>query len=429
MKQRIKQIISIFCVGIFTSCNYLDVIPDNVATLDNAFNMRSSAERYLFTCYSWLPNEGGYSGENPALTAGDEMWFLTNMPDEQYAWRIATGNQSVVNPLVNYWSGENGGINMYRAIRECNIFLENIPSVADMSEAEKAVWAGEVKFLKAYYHFLLFRMYGPIPLMRENMSISASVEEVKSVLRNPVDECIDYMVELLDEAIDVLPNRLQFDIQEGGCVTKPIAMTLKAHILVTAASPLYNGNTDLAGFKDPNGQLFFNQTFQQEKWQRAVEACKEAIDLCHEVGHELYKFQPGSGENLSAETITELSVRNPLTQRWNTEQIWTNTNSTGGIIKSATQPKMLSGSARPRSRLSPPLKIAELFYTENGVPINEDKAYRYNDRYELKLAEESDRLYLKPGEELPILHFDREPRFYAFLGFDQGRWYGTGWYD
>ncbi|MGV3763945.1 RagB/SusD family nutrient uptake outer membrane protein, partial [Parapedobacter sp.] len=199
MKQRIKQIISIFCVGIFTSCNYLDVIPDNVATLDNAFNMRSSAERYLFTCYSWLPNEGGYSGENPALTAGDEMWFLTNMPDEQYAWRIATGNQSVVNPLVNFWSGENGGINMYRAIRECNIFLENIPSVADMSEAEKSVWAGEVKFLKAYYHFLLFRMYGPIPLMRENMPISASVEEVKSVLRNPVDECIDYMVELLDE--------------------------------------------------------------------------------------------------------------------------------------------------------------------------------------------------------------------------------------
>src|SRR3546814_13324775 len=95
--------------------------------------------------------------------------------------------------------------------------------------------------------------------------------------------------------------------------------------------------------------------------------------------------------------------------------------STVGIIQSAAQPKMLSGSSIPRSRLSPPLKIAELFYTKNGVPINGDKTYRYNDRYTLQRAEESDRLYLKPGEDIPILHFDREPRFYAFLGFDQGR--------
>ncbi|WP_132129999.1 RagB/SusD family nutrient uptake outer membrane protein [Anseongella ginsenosidimutans] len=429
MKQRIKGIIIVFCMCACTSCNYLDVVPDNVATLDNAFNMRSSAERYLFTCYSWLPSEGEYMGGNPALTAGDEMWFLTNRPDEQYAWRIATGNQNVANPLVNFWSGTNGGKNMYRGIRECNIFLENIESVPDMSASEKAVWTAEVKFLKAYYHFLLFRMYGPIPLIRENIPVSASVEEVKSVFRDPVDGCIDYIVELLDEAIAALPDAVQFDIQEGGRVTRPIALTLKAYVLVTAASPLYNGNTDFASYKDPDGQLFFNQTYDPQKWQRAVNACKEAIDVCHATGRELYEFQPASGEDLSEETITELSVRNPLTQRWNSEQIWTNTNSIGGIIQSAAQPKLLSGSSMPRSRLSPPIKIAELFYTENGVPINEDKAYRYEDRYSLKQSEESDRLYLKPGEEIPVLHFDREPRFYAFLGFDQGRWYGTGWYS
>ncbi|HMR19940.1 MAG TPA: RagB/SusD family nutrient uptake outer membrane protein, partial [Sphingobacterium sp.] len=412
---------------VLTSCNYLDVVPDNVATLDNAFSMRSAAERYLFTCYSWLPNDGQYYGDNAALTAGDEMWFLTDLPDEQYAWRIATGNQNVVNPLVNFWSGENGGVNMYRGIRECNIFLENIHAVSDMPEYEKELWSAEVKFLKAYYHFLLFRMYGPIPLMRENISISASVADVKSVTRNTVDECIDYIVELLDEAAEVLPNVVQFDIQEGGRVTKPIALTLKSYVLVTAASPLYNGNTDFASYTDPNGRIFFNQSFQAEKWQRAVDACKEAIDLCHEVGHELYKFQPGSGDNLSAGTITELSVRNPLTQRWNREQIWTNTNATGGIIQSAAQPKLLVGSSMPRSRLSPTLKMAELFYTKNGVPINEDISYDYSNRYTLRRSDESDRLYVKPGEDIPVLHFDRETRFYAFLGFDQGRWYGTGW--
>ncbi len=421
------KILVVTIVSLFTSCNYLDVVPDNVATLDNAFTMRNAAEKYLFTCYSWVPNDGLYYGTNPGFTAGDEMWFLTNMSDEQYAWQIAKGNQNVVNPLVNFWSGEQGGVNLYRGIRECNIFLENIGSVSDMADYEKELWSAEVKFLKAYYHFHLLRMYGPIPLMRENMPISASVEEVKSVLRDPVDECFDYIVALLDEAAEVLPRVVQFDIEQGGRITKPIALTLKAYVLVTAASPLFNGNTDYANFKDPNGRVFFNQTFQMEKWQRAVDACKEAIDVCKSAQRELYTFQQGSGENLSEETVRELSLRNALTLKWNSEQIWTNTQSIAGVLQSAVQPKLVSGSSMPRSRLAPPLKIAEVFYSKNGVPINEDKDYDYANRYQLRRSQESDRLFLKPGEDIPVLHFDREPRFYAFLGFDQGRWYGGSW--
>jgi len=32
--------------------SYLDIVPDNIATLDNAFANRNEAEKYLFTCYS-----------------------------------------------------------------------------------------------------------------------------------------------------------------------------------------------------------------------------------------------------------------------------------------------------------------------------------------------------------------------------------------
>lgn len=30
---------------------YLDVVPDNVAVIENAFKLRNEAEKYLFTCY------------------------------------------------------------------------------------------------------------------------------------------------------------------------------------------------------------------------------------------------------------------------------------------------------------------------------------------------------------------------------------------
>ena len=38
-----------------SSCNYLDVIPDNVPNIDHAFADRDAAEKYLFTCYNRLP--------------------------------------------------------------------------------------------------------------------------------------------------------------------------------------------------------------------------------------------------------------------------------------------------------------------------------------------------------------------------------------
>ena len=42
---------ALICLGSLCSCvDYLDVVPDNIATLDIAFNNRSSAERYLTTC-------------------------------------------------------------------------------------------------------------------------------------------------------------------------------------------------------------------------------------------------------------------------------------------------------------------------------------------------------------------------------------------
>src|SRR5690606_14403902 len=56
------------------SCKYLDVVPDSVATIDDAFVDRNSAEKFLATCYNYLPNFGD-PWVNPGIGAGDEVWF------------------------------------------------------------------------------------------------------------------------------------------------------------------------------------------------------------------------------------------------------------------------------------------------------------------------------------------------------------------
>src|SRR5690606_31975811 len=58
--------------------------------------------------------------------------------------------------------------------------------------------------------------------------------------------------------------------------------------------------------------------------------------------------------------------------------------------------------------------------------IDEDVTWDYSNRYKTRVAEMSDSLYIRGGYETAVLHFEREPRFYASIGFDGGRWYGQG---
>ncbi|MFS8618077.1 MAG: RagB/SusD family nutrient uptake outer membrane protein, partial [Solitalea sp.] len=288
MKKYIKKIsLAMVLLGTLSACNkYMDIVPDNVATIDYAFRLRSTAERFLFTCYSYMPAHSGIS-QNPAFLAGDELWLPPT--NGEPAWQIARGNQRIVEPYVNFWQGSQGAKDLYEGIRQCNVFLENIESVPDLPIWERERWVAEVKFLKAYYHYWLLRMYGPIVLVKENLPIYADRDEVQ-IPRSPVDECFDYVVELLDEAIVDLPDRIDFEIEELGRITKTIAMAVKAKVLVTAASPLFNGNSDYAGFNQKDGTPLFNPTVDPQKWERALAAAKEAIDFAEAQGHKLYYY-------------------------------------------------------------------------------------------------------------------------------------------
>src|SRR5690606_17279753 len=65
----------------------------------------------------------------------------------------------------------------------------------------------------------------------------------------------------------------------------------------------------------------------------------------------------------------------------------------------------------------------------NGVPIDEDVTWDYANRFELRTGDEANKFYIRQGYTTAALNFDREPRFYASLGFDGGVWYGQGRFD
>ncbi|AWW32762.1 RagB/SusD family nutrient uptake outer membrane protein [Echinicola strongylocentroti] len=431
MKARIlKYFVVLTMMFPMSSCgDYLDVVPDNIAVIEEAFDTRESSLRFLATLYNYLPPFGHYNN-NPALAAGDEIEVNDNVARNWSSRRIARGGQNIIAPDLGYW-GNNGTVtNLFIALRDCNIFLENVDRPFDLTEDEKIRWIAEAKFLKAYFHFYLMRMYGPMPITRENIDVSSGVDEVR-VKRDPVDDVTDYIVELLDEAIPDLPLVIQDTGNELGRITSPIAASIKARVLVTAASPLFNGNTDYSNFVDHDGVQLISSEYDETKWVEAAAACSEAIELAHEAGHQLYRFQQAPSD-WSDTTVLKLSIRGSMTERWNDEVIWGGSDSqVSGGFQSWAQAKIANGlTAETRqsapSTWSPPMRIAEMFYTENGVPMNEDLDYDYANRYEVGTANSAHKHYVRTGFETAKLHLNREPRFYASIGFDGGIWFGHG---
>lgn len=421
-----------------SSCNgFLNVVPDDgLATIETAFNLRSTAIRYLATCYAYIPQDG-IPGGDPAMLGGDEMWDLwgrivTNtsarIPNSYFY--IARGQMTANSVYANDWA------NMYQGIRCCDILCDNVDKVPDMDEWEKKQWKAEAKFIKAFYHFHLVRKWGPVPVIKKSLPIDSDVEEVR-VYRDNIDDCFDYIFSLLDEAMEDLPLVNQSS-DELGRVTKAMCASLKARVATYAASPLFNGNEQESGLVDKRGTVLFTQKNDEQKlerWKYALEACTDALQVCKDAGITLYKsdnvkleypiVRTGIGYNDTL--VTDLTLRNSFYKRWSSEVIWGNTQTNTSLMAMFQQICMPNFSEYGQALggykfLGVPLKIAEQFYTKHGLPINNDTEWAGKDVLELREGDADHAYYIKEGYTTAALNFDREPRFYSSLGFDGGTW-------
>ena len=441
----VKLKLYIFCtIFIVVSCNFLDVVPENIATIENAFRNKTEAEKYLYGLFSFMPDVGNLA-EDPALWGSDEVWVFerTNPSINTRMRQILINEQGTVSPVANYWASQqnnsnaNGGKPLWTGITDCNYFLSNIHRPFDLDPYERLRWTGEALFVKAYLHFWLFRQYGPIPVIRENMLLDDP--EGSRRHREPVDDVVGYIVDLLNEAIPLLPLMIDFESQELGRPTRCWATALKAQVLALAASPLFNCNPDYADYLDNKGVQLFpqDQSVKKDKWKKAVDAALEAIETAHEAEHRLFDVRLDLfmlTMFLNDSTINALQVRGATTEQWgmfgNREIVWGNSRTNNHATLQRYCCPYFGESHTQRNAgaklYAPTLRAVEQFYTKNGLPIEEDEEWVDRNVWGLRTAADDHRQYIRLGAETLNLHFDREARFYGSIMFDQGTYYGNG---
>lgn len=407
-------------------CDYLDQDPEKKGTLEEAFSNVDQARNFLYSCYSFMPLSSDFNGEPQLLGASDEVCLTSQWATNWHFSKIANlGQQTAAEPIYNYWSyftsesqpARCKSYNMYGAVRQCYTFLNRIGSVPGIDQETVDKWSGEARFLIAYYHYVLLRLYGPIVLADREYPLDAP-NELAYPKRRPYDECVTWITKRLDEASGQLP----LAPEALGRPSKAVAKAIKARMLLYAASPLFNGNSEYyPDFKNKDGELLMSQQYDKEKWKLAMDAAEEAIDIAKQAGFILYEHPaPANATDFEKAYYNHRWMVIRMPSEGNKDLIWAYSGAGYNIQQMIGMKGLCTQSTSvPYGGVAPSMQMVETYLTKNGLPIDVDPQYQYEQRNEVITDPNT-------GEKTVRLHLDREPRFYADIAYDRATNYETG---
>jgi starch-binding outer membrane protein, SusD/RagB family len=244
--------------------DFLDRAPGLNLDEEKVFTIFENAQRFHVDMYSHLQdgfNRLGNFQPVPLSSASDES-------DSYMGWH---GTQTL--NFGSYDEVDNQLFNYYSGIRKGNIFLSKLDVIPFPDQAIRNSMIGEVHFLRAFYFFEIVKRYGGMPIIEKVLIPGDDL----MYPRNSYQECVDYILADCEQAISLLP--VTRPDNELGRAVKGAAMSLKARMLLYAASPLWN-----LEITNPN------------KWQLAADAAKAVIDLTNEGGGRAYElYSKGNG--------------------------------------------------------------------------------------------------------------------------------------
>lgn len=368
-----------------TGCDYLEKPASDDITIDMTFENVITAKRVLNNLY-WEVRQAAYNLHSRRVlyaTACDDAiagYSIWGNKFHEGAWtpddnRGDDDNAENTPPTVNFWN------NTYKRVRRANLFLENLQR-ADGDEKEKALLYSEAKFLRAFFYSELIRRFGGVILIESSVD-PGDYSSLTNQARNPFTECVEWVCKELDDAAEGLPEiRANSEV---GRATKATCYAVKARLLLTAASPLFNTDSPVLSDYTP---IQYYGNYDKERWKAAADACRTVMSMSQNYGLdvEIYdQANPNSFDNYF-KRFSNIFFKAGRESVWicHPEYEWD-----GRMVP------FYNRSAQGWNWINPTMELAEQFEMTNGkLPSESDSGYDFN----------------KPGE-------NRDPRFKATISY------------
>ena len=411
-----------------SSCDYLGVSDQLAGGLQNTeqvFDNVSYTKRWYANVFAGIPDYSGVNSVN--VGAFKNPW--TGMCDELV---VGYGNSS------KYNNSDRNAANMgfhrygdcYKYIRQANIFLQKAHPIMttgtqgdQLLEDELTQMKANVRFMRAFYHYLLFEQYGPIILVKDKIY---NAPEDQDVPRNTVDEVIEYIdSELTAVASELTQEPIFEDKDYRAWPTKGVALAVRAKLWLYAASPLLNGGyREALSVTNPDGTRLFPD-YDAGKWEKALAACKDFIDYAEAGRYELYKeYKDDNGAVIDPDK----SVYN-LFQKYTHEIIWATANNDWGGMNGDAFDRRIAPRCEKNGLGSTGVtqELVDAFYMKDGFPVSATAYLPQSTLYQEEgygtYKDQNDNFSKKyTNVTVSNRYLNREPRFYNTVFFNGRQW-------
>lgn len=411
-----------------SSCDYLGVSDQLAGGLQNTeqvFDNVSYTKRWYANVFAGIPDYSGINSVN--VGAFKNPW--TGMCDELV---VGYGNSS------KYNNSDRNAANMgfhrygdcYKYIRQANIFLQKAHPIMttgtqgdQLLEDELTQMKANVRFMRAFYHYLLFEQYGPIILVKDKIY---NATEDQDVPRNTVDEVIEYIdSELTAVASELTQEPIFEDKDYRAWPTKGVALAVRAKLWLYAASPLLNGGyREALSVTNPDDTRLFPD-YDAGKWEKALAACKDFIDYAEAGRYELYKeYKDDNGAVIDPDK----SVYN-LFQKYTHEIIWATANNDWGGMNGDAFDRRIAPRCEKNGLGSTGVtqELVDAFYMKDGFPVSATAYLPQSTLYQEEgygtYKDQNDNFSKKyTNVTVSNRYLNREPRFYNTVFFNGRQW-------
>lgn len=231
MKTKINILIVLVAAGMLSSCNdFLTPTPPATVTLKDYFANDSAGIAAVNAAYVPLEWQYGSNG----LTYGNE-WFIGDVVSDDAlkgGGGTVTSDMNQVYQLENFQSGANNNyletlyyIN-YQGIFRTNFAIENINSTMKDSPLKTRL-LGEAKFLRAYYHFRLMRVFGGV--IKGDRTFNQNDVLMAKSSKEDIDK---FIRQDFEDAIKALPMKSQYASTELGRATQGAAQAMLMRVIL-----------------------------------------------------------------------------------------------------------------------------------------------------------------------------------------------------
>lgn len=237
----------------------LDVPPTNIINDADIFTSVSGIDAYMARIYSQVPMED--FKWNPST--GFKSFF--NGSTATFTGEAISRDQAGGTEGFNYWA------DAYILLRDCNYFMETLPSYAGNFNATQVKnWTGEARFVRAFALFALAKRYGGVPIITKVLTepgqsineVAANIESFK-IPRASEQAVYDTIASDLDFAFANLP-----ETNKSGRASRYAAAALKSRAMLFAGCVAkYNtnnltvGSVQVCGIPQQKANEYFKASF------------------------------------------------------------------------------------------------------------------------------------------------------------------------